>query len=147
MWCPRNFLHKYFLGFVDVPAGGDLVREAGWQAQASADGCAEEPDHVALFCPLPADLRTALAELTACNEESRARVAVWLSGDATPLSSELRIEHARRPRKTTGLAIDAYRKQCEPDTARVKKSRTEGGRCSVPLVEDETTQRRRKNRL
>merc|ERR1712216_245316 len=30
MWCPRNFLHAYHLGFVDVPESTDLSNKAGF---------------------------------------------------------------------------------------------------------------------
>ena len=46
----------------------------------------EEREFVDVYCPLPVDLRTALAKLAPAEEASGAPLAAWLSGDA-PTSS------------------------------------------------------------
>eukprot|EP00747_Dinoflagellata_sp_TGD_P023636 gnl/TRDRNA2_/TRDRNA2_129960_c0_seq2.p1 gnl/TRDRNA2_/TRDRNA2_129960_c0~~gnl/TRDRNA2_/TRDRNA2_129960_c0_seq2.p1 ORF type:complete len:345 (-),score=54.46 gnl/TRDRNA2_/TRDRNA2_129960_c0_seq2:3-1037(-) len=75
VWCRRNFLHTYHLGFLDVPKceQGKLSRR--------------KRPVVNLYSPLPQDLRAALAALSPANEASSAQVSQFRSGDAASLCS------------------------------------------------------------
>eukprot|EP00747_Dinoflagellata_sp_TGD_P099861 gnl/TRDRNA2_/TRDRNA2_167871_c8_seq2.p1 gnl/TRDRNA2_/TRDRNA2_167871_c8~~gnl/TRDRNA2_/TRDRNA2_167871_c8_seq2.p1 ORF type:complete len:404 (+),score=44.91 gnl/TRDRNA2_/TRDRNA2_167871_c8_seq2:153-1364(+) len=88
-WCPRNFLHTYHLGFQDVPEDGRLRAAGQHRTTRRAERKGEEtPGTFAdVSCPLPEDLRTALAELVPNDRESAARLAPWLSGNAVGLRS------------------------------------------------------------
>mmetsp|Transcript_10016 Transcript_10016/g.31379 ORF Transcript_10016/g.31379 Transcript_10016/m.31379 type:complete len:613 (-) Transcript_10016:39-1877(-) len=72
LWCPRNFLHTYSLGFHDIPEGPERCMEGS---------------PVKLNCPLPEDLHTALATLSPVDDVSVARCEEWLSRDTTRLRS------------------------------------------------------------
>eukprot|EP00747_Dinoflagellata_sp_TGD_P113740 gnl/TRDRNA2_/TRDRNA2_171782_c6_seq1.p1 gnl/TRDRNA2_/TRDRNA2_171782_c6~~gnl/TRDRNA2_/TRDRNA2_171782_c6_seq1.p1 ORF type:complete len:142 (+),score=14.91 gnl/TRDRNA2_/TRDRNA2_171782_c6_seq1:1-426(+) len=89
IWCPRNFLHTYHLGFSDVPAGSDLGDEEG-----SADcGCADseavdrssQRQLVDVYCPLPPDLCSVLAKLTPAQQAEGSPLSTWLSRDVARL--------------------------------------------------------------
>merc|ERR1712094_165481 len=89
IWCPRNFLHTYHLGFLDVPvfAEDNGSGKAAMQATVSDGGCTTEDEMrgnftmqarsftnerkpVDVYCPLPEDLCSALAELVPADEAS-----------------------------------------------------------------------------
>ena len=74
-WCRRNFLHTFHLSLQDVPEGSDL----------GSASCLQEL--VKVYCPLPEDLRGALAELDPMDETSGAQRDAWLSGDTARLCS------------------------------------------------------------
>mmetsp|Transcript_105967 Transcript_105967/g.341841 ORF Transcript_105967/g.341841 Transcript_105967/m.341841 type:complete len:304 (-) Transcript_105967:24-935(-) len=57
-WCPRNFLHRYRLGFRSI----------------------DETEHEAL-APLPCDLRTAIAHLEPVGHLSAVALTKWAAGD------------------------------------------------------------------
>jgi len=86
MWCPRNFLHTYHLGFDEVPP---------------ASGAAEEaPEPVDILCPLPTDLRGVLAGLRPVDERSRPFFEDWCTGEAARLRAFE--EYAGEPRAEPG---------------------------------------------
>ena len=99
-WCPRNFLHTYHLGFLDVPVGNELRKRARLATVESQVGSSilqggsqqndSSSDHhqpVDVYCPLPEDLRASLAELSPVDKESGVHRAAWLSRDAASLCS------------------------------------------------------------
>eukprot|EP00747_Dinoflagellata_sp_TGD_P124631 gnl/TRDRNA2_/TRDRNA2_174031_c3_seq5.p1 gnl/TRDRNA2_/TRDRNA2_174031_c3~~gnl/TRDRNA2_/TRDRNA2_174031_c3_seq5.p1 ORF type:complete len:188 (-),score=33.06 gnl/TRDRNA2_/TRDRNA2_174031_c3_seq5:106-669(-) len=101
-WCVRNFLHQFHLGFVDVPD------------KEESCGCADmqpgtyrlQNTTVHLHCPLPHDLRTALAKLTPADAASAAQLATWLGSDVAELrravasaDEELELEKVTKRRK------------------------------------------------
>ena len=108
LWCPRNFLHEYHLGFQDVFLGGTEpykeARATGALAGVDVlDDCrvAEEEmccnalmqvpkssstrELVDVYCPLPEDLCTALAELAPTEKDSGAHLAAWLCSETAKL--------------------------------------------------------------
>jgi len=75
MWCPRNFLHTYHLGFEDVPKD---------EVESSSSATANSVD---IYCPLPQDLLDVLAGLTPADEESKAPLAALLTGKSGDMRS------------------------------------------------------------
>lgn len=69
MWCPRNFLHTYRVGFEDTPEGDDLTGKS----------------LVELCCPLPKDLRESLGKLQPVDDASAKYTKEWLAGDRDQL--------------------------------------------------------------
>eukprot|EP00747_Dinoflagellata_sp_TGD_P113734 gnl/TRDRNA2_/TRDRNA2_171782_c3_seq1.p1 gnl/TRDRNA2_/TRDRNA2_171782_c3~~gnl/TRDRNA2_/TRDRNA2_171782_c3_seq1.p1 ORF type:complete len:165 (-),score=29.06 gnl/TRDRNA2_/TRDRNA2_171782_c3_seq1:61-555(-) len=116
IWCSRIFLHKYHLAFLNVPQDGDVNShksraEVGVPDDArstGAEGLDSKREHV--YCPLPEDLRMALAVLTAAENHSEAPLAAWLSGDvARMISFEQHSDarHAVAKRSVTAAECDS----------------------------------------
>eukprot|EP00747_Dinoflagellata_sp_TGD_P000325 gnl/TRDRNA2_/TRDRNA2_100423_c0_seq1.p1 gnl/TRDRNA2_/TRDRNA2_100423_c0~~gnl/TRDRNA2_/TRDRNA2_100423_c0_seq1.p1 ORF type:complete len:148 (+),score=15.23 gnl/TRDRNA2_/TRDRNA2_100423_c0_seq1:2-445(+) len=98
MWCPRHFLHTYHLGLKDVSEDerpskstdctNPKVQDAskGWSMATAIQGTGSSSnlcEHVQFYCPLPADLRAALARLAPIDEASGTNQAAWLGGDVS----------------------------------------------------------------
>ena len=92
LWCQRNFLHKYHLGFQDAWWGnypGKEVRlaekERFCNAAMQITKSRSTRELVDVYCPLPEDLCAALAELAPTEKDSGAHLAVWLCRETANL--------------------------------------------------------------
>ena len=101
IWCPRNFLHAYHLGFLDVPAtylgqedgsaclreqadisnGNSPAKEVLDDAFSQTKVSSRQRHPVNIFSPLPEDLCASLSELAPMDEASGTQVTAWLSGE------------------------------------------------------------------
>ena len=102
IWCPRNFLHAYHLGFLDVPAICYMGQEAGYacvgeqadisngtslakevldDAFSQTRFSSRQQHPVNIYSPLPEDLCASLSELVPMDEASGTQVTAWLSGE------------------------------------------------------------------